>query len=179
MNMMQRVLSNNSTRQYVIHPPWQDHRDRNTGVVRYRRYSCAGFVLDAYEQIGIPLLETEEQSLPEVTSEAVEAAYPKPFENPGLLPRFGLQGNGPWRVVLAGYVLHALDRSKADIREKPYPAQEGDEIFRKPPKESISARGPGREHEDRSACVKRIAGAFLGACGQRSLGRGLRARLIV
>lgn len=32
-------------KQYVIDPPWKDICDENTGVRRYRRYSCAGFVL--------------------------------------------------------------------------------------------------------------------------------------
>lgn len=38
--------------QFVIDPPWKDEPDPNTGVRRYRRYSCAGFVLDAHRQVG-------------------------------------------------------------------------------------------------------------------------------
>ncbi len=116
-------------RQYVINPHWKDICDKNTGVRRYRRYSCAGFVLYAHLQVDISLLIIEKEELPEVTRQTLEAAYPDVFRSPVLLNRFGLQGNGPWRVVLAGYVLHSLDRSSDEIRAKPYLAQAGDEHF--------------------------------------------------
>ncbi len=116
-------------KQYVINPPWKDIRDENTGVRRYRRYSCAGFVLDAHLRVNVSLLMIDKEALPEVPRKTLEAAYPNVFRNPDLLNRFGLQGNGPWRVVLAGYVLHALDRRSDEIRAEPYLAQGGDELF--------------------------------------------------
>ena len=116
-------------RQYIIAPPWKDVLDSNTGAVRYRQYSCAGFVLDAHIQVDVSLLMIEEEALPEVGLRTLEVAYPVLIQNPNLLRRFGLQGNGPWRVVLAGYLLHALDRSEDEIRAEPYVAQSGDEFF--------------------------------------------------
>ena len=125
-----RGVWNDKRQQYVIRPQWQDRRDPNTGIVRYRRYSCAGFVLDAYRQVRVSLLVTHEGSLPEVTKETLEDVYPGTFRLPKpLLADLGLQGNGPWRVVLAGYVLHALDRSSDEVRTEPYLAQGGDEFF--------------------------------------------------
>ena len=118
-----------SGKQYIIDPPWKDIRDQNTGVRRYRQYSCAGFVLDAHLRVNVSLLMIDKEVLPEVTRRTLEAAYPNVFGNPDLLNRFGLQGNGPWRVVLAGYVLHALNRSSDEIRAEPYLVQGGDEIF--------------------------------------------------
>ena len=115
--------------QYVIDPPWKDVRDENTGVRRYRRYSCAGFVLDAHLRVDVSLLIIDKEALPEVTRQTLEAAYPDVFQNPDRLNRFGIQDNGPWRVVLAGYVLHALDRSSDEIQAEPYLAQRGDELF--------------------------------------------------
>jgi hypothetical protein len=115
--------------QYIIDPPWKDVRDENTGVRRYRRYSCAGFVLYTHLQVNISLLIIDKEELPEVTRQTLEAAYPDVFRSPVLLNRFGLQGSGPWRVVLAGYVLHALDRNSDEIRAEPYLAQGGDELF--------------------------------------------------
>lgn len=115
--------------QYSIRHPWEDIPDENTGVRRYRRYSCAGFVLDAHRQADISLLVIDEEALPEVTKDTLEAAYPEAFRQPRRLAKFSLQGNGPWRVVLAGYVLHALDRSSDEIRTEPYLAQGGDELF--------------------------------------------------
>lgn len=115
--------------QYVIDPPWKDICDENTGVRRYRRYSCAGFVLYAHRRVDVSLLMIDKEELPEVSRETLEVVYPGFFRDPDLLNRFGLQGDGPWRVVLAGYVLHALDRTSDEIRAEPYLAQSGDEFF--------------------------------------------------
>lgn len=114
--------------QYQIHPPWTDKLDPDTGVRRYRRYSCAGFVLDSYQQVDIYLLIIDDQELPEVDAHVLRAAYPE-LSDPRLLERWGLQGDPPWRIVLAGYVLHALDRPGGQIRQQPYMAVPGDERF--------------------------------------------------
>jgi len=116
------------SQQYIIHPPWQDFPP--SGVRRYRRYSCAGFVLDAYRTVDIHLLELDEQSLPPVDNDTLCAAYPR-AANSRVLEQMGLQGSGPWRIVLAGYVLHSLSRDQQQIRQAPYQAQHGDERFRK------------------------------------------------
>jgi len=115
--------------QYVIDPPWEDKVDSNTGIRRYRRYSCAGFVLDSHLQVDIALLNIDTGALPEVDRHTITSAYPEVREHPGLLRLFGLGGNGPWKIVLAGYVLHALDRPTEQIRQEPYKAQAGDERF--------------------------------------------------
>jgi hypothetical protein len=115
--------------QYVIHPPWKDEYDSNTGIRRYRRYSCAGFVLDSHLQININLLNINEDVLPLVDRETIISAYPPAEGHPDLLIKWGLKGNGPWKVVLAGYVLHALDRPTDKIRNGPYQAKSGDERF--------------------------------------------------
>ena len=116
-------------RQYTIDPPWEDYRDPNTGVRRYRRFSCAGFVLKAHSQVDIELLRIDKQALPKVDKQLVAAAYPDAARNPDRLQRFGIQGDGPWRIVLAGYVLHALNRTSEEIRQGPYQAQPGNERF--------------------------------------------------
>lgn len=121
------VVNANARRQYVIDPPWEDVPDPNTGVRRYRRYSCAGFVLDAHRQVDIELLDRRSASLPEVAAETIQVSYPGLRTN--RLAEFGLRGNGPWRIVLAGYVLHSLNRTTEEIRQRPYEAQVGDECF--------------------------------------------------
>ena len=113
--------------QFVIHPPWKDQCDSNTGSRRYRRYSCAGFVLDSHRQVNIELLQIDEGSLPDLYPQTIKSAYGL---NPGpLLCEYGLEGDGPWKVVLAGYVLHALNRPTDQIRQGPYQAEEGNEQF--------------------------------------------------
>lgn len=115
--------------QYVIHPPWKDEYDANTGVRRYRRYSCSGFVLDGHLQVDIELLDINEDALPSVDRQKIVCAYPSAERHPDLLHYWGLEGNGPWKVVLAGYVLHALNRTTDQIRREPYRAKAGNEEF--------------------------------------------------
>ncbi len=115
--------------QYRIDPPMEDVRDRRTGVRRYRRYSCAGFVLDAYSQVEVSLLAIDVDARPGVPGETIEAVYPGILNHLGRLNRSEIQDNGSWRIVVAGYVLRALDRSREDILEGPYVAKEGDELF--------------------------------------------------
>jgi hypothetical protein len=117
-------------RQYIIRPPLKDEYDSNTGVRRYRRYSCAGFVIDAHRQVSIELLVINEDTLPLVDRQMIISAYPDAEESPlRLFQYWGLEGNGPWKVVLAGYVLHALNRPTDQIRHEPYKAKIGDETF--------------------------------------------------
>lgn len=116
-------------RQYVIDPPWEDQPDKRTGIRRYRRYSCAGFVFDAYQRIGIELVELDRAQLPEVAWEVVESVYEISNDRRGLLTKFGLHGDGPWRILLPGFILHALNRPTEDIRKQPYRANNGDERF--------------------------------------------------
>ncbi len=122
-------VANSSRKQYTIAPPWEDVRDAHTGVRRYRRYSCAGFVLDGHRQVEIELLNLDEDSLPEVDREIPAAVYAVDQSNPQILAQFGLDGKGPWRLVLPGYVMRALDRSSEEIRSTPYQANEGDELM--------------------------------------------------
>ncbi len=116
-------------RQYIVDPPWHDVRDSVTGVRRYRRFSCAGFVLDSHLQIDIELLNLDDGVLPEVDKKMLESAYPDVVRKGADLEDYGVGGDGPWRIVLAGYVLHALNRPSERIRHEPYQAQSGDELF--------------------------------------------------
>jgi hypothetical protein len=116
-------------RQYIIHPPWEDEYDLNTGVRRYRRYSCAGFVLDGHHQVHIELVQIDEDSLPDVKLSIIISAYPVAERHSIVRGRYGLKGDGPWKVLLPGYVLHALSRPTDQIRQEPYRAKQGDELF--------------------------------------------------
>ena len=45
------------TQQYRIRPHVEVHRERD-GTETYRRFSCAGFVIEAYREGGVDMLET-------------------------------------------------------------------------------------------------------------------------
>ncbi len=118
--------------QYHIYPHAKDITDPNRGVRRYRRYSCAGFVLDGYAQVEIDLLALDD-SLPEIGIDLVIDAYPSMAQDADQLAEFGIQGyadtNKKWRIVLPGYVVNALNRSSEEIRRQSYRARSGDERF--------------------------------------------------
>lgn len=109
-------------RQYFILPAWCDSVDAETGIRRYRRYSCSGLVVYAYAEIGISLVDCA--SLPPVDRDTIKAAFPFDMR---LFPKFGLEGGGPWKILLPGYVFRALARDSETIRGEPYRPVEGDE----------------------------------------------------
>jgi len=79
--------------------------------------------------VGIELIQIDANSLPNVERTTIMSAYPLAEGHVALLQDWGLEGDGPWKVVLAGYVLHALNRSTEEIRQEPYRAKAGDEHF--------------------------------------------------
>ena len=123
----QSGVENNWRSQFWIDPPWKDRLNKKNGVRRYRRYSCAGFVMDSHCQVDINLLQVDKETLPDVTEDMIKSAYD--ISDIAILRRFGVRGDPPWRIVLAGYVLHALKRESKDIRRGPYQPKPGDEHF--------------------------------------------------
>ena len=89
-------------------------------------------MIEAYREVDIDVLETESERLPFVSLDALKTQYPESarlLDNPQVREAFGIRGDGPWAVVLAGYVLNSLDRLEAEIRLTPYRASVGDEFF--------------------------------------------------
>ncbi len=94
------------------------------------RFSCAGFVFEAYRFANIHLID--EHRLPAVDLSMIQEAYPvlSPFLNrPVVRDALGLSGDGPWPIMFCGYLFHALDRSSQQIRQTPRVAQPGHERF--------------------------------------------------
>jgi len=95
------------------------------------RFSCAGFVLEAYNRARIRLLDLN--AIPMVDMAIIAAAYPQArLIDRGLISSedLGLCGNGPWPVLLCGYLFHALDREADVIRREAYPPDDADRYFR-------------------------------------------------
>jgi len=111
--------------QYVVYPHMKWAYSEENRPLR-QRFSCVGYVIEAYRSAGIELIETEQ--LPEVDKVLLKVAYPafaqmeriaqKPAGAAILANKNGFQGfddlgtpgDGPWRVALAGYLFHATDR---------------------------------------------------------------------
>lgn len=126
--------------QYTARPPvrWDElHAERpdaeavinkNTRVVRYRRFSCAGLVIDCYRSADINILELNDGLLPDVSLADLCRAYAL-AGNPARRSEMGLPGPGPFKVVLPGYLIHALKRSLTAIRQTAYIALPGNHSF--------------------------------------------------
>ena len=121
-----RAASARKVDQYIIRPHTLPRCDAD-GTVLYWLYSCVGFVVEAYRVAGLDIIVTDEARLPPVTLAMIESAYGTIREV--LRGRFGIPGTGNWPVLMAGYVLHALNRTSSEIRSTPYQPQIGDEVF--------------------------------------------------
>lgn len=95
------------------------------------RFSCAGFVFEAYKSARIKLLDLNE--LPMVDMAIIAAAYPQQtrfIESRRInAEALGLGGNGPWPVLLCGYLFHALNREADVIRREAYAPDITDRYF--------------------------------------------------
>lgn len=120
------AASTTSHMQYTILPHF---RDRNSDD-SVRRYSCVGFVVEAYRDTDVELIDLPR--LPDVELGLLVLAYPDQeshLRHPRLRAFCGLNGDGPWPVLMPGYVFHALNRPPQTWRQTPYVAQSGDERF--------------------------------------------------
>lgn len=123
---------------YIVQPHAADLKEAD-GTTVCRRFSCAGYVVDAYRDAGIDMLDTDPANLPQVNMATLDRAYPfvpRLRNNPQLLHRsgssldeLGVSGQGPWPIVLPGYLFHALDRDAVAIRTNPYSPVEDDKEF--------------------------------------------------
>ncbi len=124
-----RVSRANISQMYCIVPHVIPFREEDGRYVRMR-FSCAGFVFEAYRRARIRLLE--ESQLPLITLDQIKQAYPdsaKILDVPKFREAMGLMGSGPWPVMLCGYLLHSLNRDEALIRAHPHLAGSGEENF--------------------------------------------------
>lgn len=116
-------------RVYIARPHVEWVVDEVTGVPRYRRFSCVGFVVEAYrEAVQIGLVTQQESDLPPIPLPALEIVYPG-CERPKIRERLGLVGDPPYYVMLPGYVINSLDRPDHEVRDRPFEPQLGDEEF--------------------------------------------------
>jgi hypothetical protein len=118
---------------YLIRPHVQPESAMD-GTVKFVRFSCVGFAIEAYRDAGIDVVVTDEALLPDVQLETLLNAYPgatvESWEWLNNRYKWGCNGDGPWRVVLPGYVFHALSKIARGSRSfQAYIPQAGDERF--------------------------------------------------
>lgn len=120
-------------RQYVINPHYKWHLQNGRRL--YRRFSCVGYVIEAYKEAKLELIDLKQ--LPIVEHRTLEKAYPDlqrianaPQELRARLERrLGFQGLAElgidknnletYRIVLCGYAFHSLARFRDGTRGLP------------------------------------------------------------
>jgi hypothetical protein len=123
--------------QYCIHPHKHNYiRKTGDNTVQLRQFSCVGFVLEAYSEAGINLINFQDGELPQVSLDLLCMAYPDlelHLRNKQTREKKNLNGDGPWPITMAGYVINALaqtDPSEINSRKNlPYKPVFGDEYF--------------------------------------------------
>lgn len=114
--------------QYQIHPP----SSPPTKDYPLWRFSCVGYVLEAYRTARIDLLGNE---LPKKSIDDLKQLYPdqaNDLDNVDKQKEMGIGEGNQWPIALVGYLLHSLARELNLIRgsdSQPYQANEGDEFF--------------------------------------------------
>ncbi len=115
---------------YCVHPHASPFYEDDGRYARMR-FSCAGFVFEAYKKARIELLDSND--LPMVDIAVIRLAYPghvRLMEAGKISPEaLGLEGSGPWPVLLCGYLFHALNRNADVIRHEPYAPSFVDRYF--------------------------------------------------
>lgn len=120
--------------QYTVIPRIDDGQGQDDMTIR-RQFSCASFVIAAYSRARIEFIETSIATLPSVELKTLQQGWRRGlvrlYEDPERRAAdLNLVGNGPWPIVMPGYVLNALNRSDAEVRNgAPYRPQSGDEFF--------------------------------------------------
>ncbi len=116
--------------QYKVVPHFEWVRSPETKRKIRRRFSCAGFVIEAYASANLHILDLD--SLPLAHEQQVVHAYPDlqriAASDERLKRRFGfsslqelgLVGDGPWPIVLPGYLFHACDRNITAANYTPF-----------------------------------------------------------
>jgi len=96
-------------------------RDPSDGSIKFTKFSCAGFVFWCYDACSIVLLDRAH--MPPLDVAAAAAAFNLALEAiPALAQRERLPPEGPWHLMLPGYLFRALAR-QTDVRTPYIPTQ--------------------------------------------------------
>jgi len=130
LHLSQRQVLRSAPQMYCIYPH-ASTLNEDDGRYARTRFSCAGFVLEAYRAARITLLDTD--ALPAVNMAVIKSAYPlatRLMESGRVRHEsLGLEGNGPWPILFCGYLFHALGRDADLIRQQPYTPSIQDQHF--------------------------------------------------
>jgi hypothetical protein len=113
--------------EYIALPAAHLVEDGPSGRRKYWKFSCAGFVVTAYEHGAHIKLVVNEDCLPLLDSPTVMQIWGPVLgvanerRQRMYLRTFGLTGEGPWRVLVPGYLFHALEEASEHLPYTPAP----------------------------------------------------------
>ncbi len=113
---------------YCIYPHAEPFKENDRDI--RMRFSCAGFVFEAYREAGILLFDDD--LLPPIDLSRMKEAYPdytQLLDDPNFRASMGLNSAGKWPVMLCGYLLHAINQESTAIRQSKYSPKESDQYF--------------------------------------------------
>lgn len=122
-------------RDYTVHPAAVLLEDEHTKI-QIHRFSCAGFVERCYAE-GAQLVLVDHDALPCISFEELRGIWPEiaafkdkrwaarlklsPEEAQERAVQCGLEGDGPWPILLPGHLLHSLARADVSHPYRPGP----------------------------------------------------------
>lgn len=123
---------------YMACPAWTPVVEQVNSRQKMRKFSCAGFVWCCFkESLAIDVVVGEAE-LPEVDIETLKRVWTRISEDERKARRY-LQGPGPWRVLLPGYLFHALKLARASL---PYQPTTADLCFLPDPPAAAEPQAP-------------------------------------
>jgi len=109
---------------YIAHPAFKVEEDPVSGIKKFHRYSCVGFVTECYQSTAVDqvLTDSSRASFPRIDQAMVERLFVPPTLRltEEIAESINLTGNGPWPVALPGYVMRAFTRTDEEIRNHAY-----------------------------------------------------------
>lgn len=110
-----------NTIEYWACPSRVLRKDPSTGRDIAVKFSCAGFVQHCFAEAVLVELVVCDEELPEVDVDVLKEAWPFVVrqQHRGQAEQLLGGGHGPWKVLLPGYLFHALKLERAALPYRP------------------------------------------------------------
>jgi hypothetical protein len=103
---------------YTACPAWIGAAEHVNSRQMMRKFSCAGLVWCCFKESVAIEIVIGESELPDVDLETLQQVWSIIIENERAALRY-FRGPGPWKVLLPGYLFHALKLARASLPYRP------------------------------------------------------------
>ncbi len=127
------MLGSERKEYYVLPASTIMKSDTSDSSPTHVKFTCAGFVERCYRDVANRKLVVDDACLPEIDLQTlldVWANFSSLLGNARQRMKRGLEGNGPWRVLMPAYLFHAIHHIDKNGRDAvPYQPIDGDWRF--------------------------------------------------